>query len=76
LQKFKPDKGGEINYILVKKRDREILLNQYKNAIYYDDYLFGKIIKTLKEQKVYNNSIIILLSDHGEEFYEYGKLWT
>jgi len=71
--KFKPDKGGEINYILVKKRDREILLNQYKNAIYYDDYLFGKIIKTLKEQKVYNNSIIILLSDHGEEFYEYGN---
>jgi membrane-anchored protein YejM (alkaline phosphatase superfamily) len=70
--KFKPDRGGEINYLLVKKRDKNVLLNQYKNAIHYDDYLFGKMVDRLKQKALYKNSIIILTSDHGEEFYEYG----
>jgi membrane-anchored protein YejM (alkaline phosphatase superfamily) len=70
--KFKPDKGGEINYLIIKKRDKNILLNQYKNAILYDDYLFGKMLEELKKRHLYKDSIIILTSDHGEEFYEYG----
>ena len=44
----------------------------YKNAIFYNDFLFKKIIDKLKEKKLYDNSLIIYTTDHGQEFYEYG----
>jgi membrane-anchored protein YejM (alkaline phosphatase superfamily) len=71
--KFKPDGAGKINYIFLKKRDKNLLLNQYKNAIFYDDFLFGEMITELKDRNLYKDSIVILTSDHGEEFFEYGN---
>ncbi len=43
-------------------------LNAYKNAIYYLDGLIGKVLETL--QKTNPNTIVIITSDHGEEFNE------
>jgi len=73
FNKFHSNSSG-INYLKVTKNSQEIkdAYNRYKNAVYYDDYLFGKMIKTLKEKKLYDNSMIIFTSDHGQEFYEYG----
>lgn len=48
------------------------LFNQYKNSVHYNDALFGEMIQTLKDKGLYENSIIIFTSDHGQEFYEYG----
>lgn len=64
----------KINYLKVSKDSKLIpsIHNGYKNAIHYDDKLFAKMIQALKEKGLYENSIIILTSDHGEEFYEYG----
>jgi membrane-anchored protein YejM (alkaline phosphatase superfamily) len=44
----------------------------YKNAMHYDDTLFANFIKILKDKNLYDNSLIIFTSDHGQEFYEYG----
>ena len=46
----------------------------HKNAVFYNDMLFLKIINKLKEKGLYENSIIIYTSDHGQEFFEFGKL--
>ncbi len=73
FRKFLPD-YGEINYMSIDKNDREAILNQYKNSIYYDDMLFGKFISSLKDKGMYENSIIILSADHGQEIFEHGKI--
>jgi hypothetical protein len=38
------------------------------------DSLIKSIILNLKRQKLYNNTIIIITGDHGEEFFEQGYL--
>lgn len=73
FNKFKPDNNGKINYINVSEKNKDIYRNQYFNAINYDDYLVGKMMKALKETGRYNDSIIIIMSDHGEEFFECGN---
>ncbi len=73
FEKFKPNAGYEgINYIGVREKEKEKFKNSYKNAIYYNDKLFGDMLKALKEKGFYEDAIIIFTSDHGEEFYEYG----
>jgi len=63
-----------INYLTVKKGDKDIgsILARYKNAVYYNDKLFGEMIEKLKKKNLYDNALIIYTSDHGQEFYEYG----
>lgn len=70
---FKPDEEGRINYMTVGGKDKEVLLNMYKNANRYVDGLYEEIIRTLKEKGIYDESIIIFTADHGEEFFEFGS---
>jgi membrane-anchored protein YejM (alkaline phosphatase superfamily) len=73
FEKYKPNNGNSgINYLTVKKENRLSLLNTYKNSIYYNDKLFGDMIEAIKQKGLYDNSIIIFTSDHGQEFFEYG----
>lgn len=73
-KKFLPDGDGKTNYLNVDQQTaKKELYNQYKNAVYYNDALFGQMIQTLKDNDLYDDSIIIFTSDHGQEFYEYGN---
>lgn len=40
---------------------------EYDNATLYNDYVIGKIIETYREK----NAVLVYLSDHGEEVYDY-----
>jgi len=73
FDKFKPSRKTA-NYITVGKKDMLPLKNSYKNAIYFDDYLTGKIITFMRKNGYLKNTIIIITGDHGEEFYESGYL--
>ncbi len=44
----------------------------YDGEILYADRQFGAFIELLKYLDLYDNSMIVLLSDHGEEFFEHG----
>jgi len=68
-------KSGEINYLAISKDSDELknTVKRYKNAVYYNDMLFGKMIDKLKERGLYENALIIYTSDHGQEFFEYGN---
>lgn len=45
----------------------------YDSEIAYTDYHVGKVIETLKEMGLYDSTLIILTSDHGESFGEHGE---
>jgi len=66
--------SSNINYLTIKKgtKESENIFARYKNSVYYNDMLFGKMIQKLKDKNLYDNSLIIYTSDHGQEFYEYG----
>jgi membrane-anchored protein YejM (alkaline phosphatase superfamily) len=65
----------EINYLAISEGSQELqtTIKRYKNAIYYNDILFGKMIQKLKEKNLYDNALIIYTSDHGQEFFEQGN---
>lgn len=44
--------------------------NSYKNAVRGADYQIGRLLKTLKQEEKYSDSVIVLVSDHGEFLYE------
>jgi len=44
----------------------------YDGEVLFSDVLFGNLIRRLNELGMFENSIIILTSDHGEEFREHG----
>ena len=62
------------NYLTLKANSDEIkaVEQQYKSAVFYDDKLFGEMLDSLKEKGVYEDSLIIYTSDHGQEFFEFG----
>jgi arylsulfatase A-like enzyme/nicotinic acid mononucleotide adenylyltransferase len=46
----------------------EDIIARYDSAIFYNDYLIGKVIDTLKKEGMYEDTIICIFSDHGESF--------
>jgi arylsulfatase A-like enzyme len=52
--------------------EREWVRMLYNGEIHYVDDNIGRIIGALKEYNLYDESLIILTSDHGEEFWEHG----
>ncbi len=49
-------------------KDWSILRMMYDSTVLFNDSLLGKIISFLKTENVYDNSLIIITSDHGENF--------
>lgn len=47
--------------------------NQYINAVRSTDTIFGKTVNELKAKGIFDNSVIVLLSDHGELHGKYKK---
>ncbi len=59
---------------------RRHAVDLYDGAVAYSDYLVSRLIELLKAEGSYDNTLLIILSDHGEEFYEhqgqtYGRLF-
>jgi len=56
------------------KMSREVkkkVINLYDGEISRVDKSIGRLIEYLKREKIYDNTIIIITSDHGEEFKEH-----
>jgi arylsulfatase A-like enzyme len=55
--------------------ERELVTALYDGGVCYSDALFAETVDVLKKEGLYEDALIIVLSDHGEEFYEHrGKL--
>lgn len=65
---FQPSAAG-INYLeLRNETDARPLLNRYWNSVHYVDHLVGKALTALEAQGLFENSIIVITGDHGQEF--------
>ncbi len=62
-------------YLPVDEEQKNSLKELYQAEILAFDAYFGEFIQRLKAMNIYDNSTIVLMSDHGEEFYEH-KGWT
>ena len=58
---------GERN---VTESERRHLISQYDGAIQYLDQQVGRLISELKRRDLYDNTLLIITSDHGEAFGE------
>lgn len=68
--RFKSDTSG----LNDSERHVRETVDRYDEEIVYSDALFGRLLERLKELDLYDNTAIVLLSDHGEEFMEHGHL--
>jgi arylsulfatase A-like enzyme len=59
----------------LSREDIDYIKSLYDCEILHNDYYFGKLIDFLKEKNLYENSIIVLVADHGEQFDEHGGLF-
>jgi len=58
----------------IGEENRKTLVDLYDTSIYYTDKsLIGGMVRFLKDKGVYESSMITVLSDHGEEFYDHGS---
>ncbi len=51
---------------------REALIDLYDGEIAFNDQQFGRLVDQLKALGIYDQTLIVLLSDHGEEFLDHG----
>jgi membrane-anchored protein YejM (alkaline phosphatase superfamily) len=64
-----------INYATVKKADAPRLYNRAVNAAHHIDGQIGRLLALLAEKpQMAERTIILITGDHGEEFYEKGRL--
>lgn len=59
----------------ISKKDFEALIALYDSSIYYVDQCIGKFLNDLKEFGVYNDTLIIITADHGEQFNDHGEFY-
>jgi len=60
--------------IKITQEDTLHIINTYNAEIRSMDESFGVFIDFLKKKELYDKTIIIFTSDHGEEFYDHGVM--
>jgi len=65
--------GGNREYFKsIEPADRQLMIDLYDASILYcDKALVGGVVNYLKEKGLYDDTMLVVLSDHGEEFYDH-----
>lgn len=59
----------------LSQKNVQLLKNRYLNSVSYVDQLLGSFFDELKKEKLFDDSIIVITGDHGEEFMEHGHIF-
>ena len=80
---FDPDYSGDVsadNFIHndeihrgMDPRDLEHVVALYDGEIAYTDFYLGELFAELETRDLWDNTVIVLTSDHGDEFFEHGN---
>jgi arylsulfatase A-like enzyme len=65
------DFEGEVS---LTPADREKMRALYDGGVLYTDRLVGRLVHLLEEQGRLDDTVLVVLSDHGEEFWEHGSV--
>lgn len=67
----------DINYFSLSREELasniHLIKNRYINSVHHLDSQFGRVIDHLKKNGLLENTIVLMLGDHGEEFMEHGR---
>jgi arylsulfatase A-like enzyme len=63
-------RGG---YLILSAEERKWVKQLYEAEVRYVDEQFGRILDTLETLGLYEQSLIIFVSDHGEEFWDHDR---
>ena len=55
------------------QKESDLVFNRYKNSAHYVDSQIGKIVDKIEDSGKMQNTVIVVLGDHGEEFNEFGR---
>lgn len=64
---FLPFQEGEP----ITEEEKKSLVAQYDAKICYHDYHLGRLLEYLKNSGLSENTLLVFLSDHGEDFYDH-----
>ena len=64
-------KGGGLS---VNERDRLRIKNLYKNEITFNDQAFAKVRAAFEEMGIWDETMVVITADHGDEFWEHGSV--
>lgn len=66
----------DLNYATLSKealaKDIGLIRNRYINSVHHLDMQYGRIFEYMKKNQLLDNTIVVLIGDHGEEFMENG----
>ncbi|MBQ2513208.1 MAG: sulfatase-like hydrolase/transferase [Clostridia bacterium] len=63
-----------LDALAISPRRRELLVQHYYACVSFVDYQIGRIVAALKERGLYENTIIVFSSDHGELLGDYRSM--
>lgn len=64
---------GKVSILKITDQyQQQLAYNQYRNAVYFIDDLFGALFTYMEKSGLMQNTLIIVTSDHGEEFNDNG----
>jgi arylsulfatase A-like enzyme len=66
--------AGTFGFLAYPKRDRELALNRYDNALRYVDAQVGRIRDALERRGQLDDTLWVISADHGELFHEHGHV--
>ncbi|KAI1911196.1 hypothetical protein LOZ39_002041 [Ophidiomyces ophidiicola] len=66
-----PDDFNKTEYFVSRTKQD---LNNYLNAIHYDDAWMGNVLKMLEEGGIANETLVVFIGDHGHTFEEEGSM--
>jgi hypothetical protein len=66
--------GAPIPRPEIKSANRDRVARTYWNGVAYGDWVVGRIVARLKALGIYDDTVVVVLGDHGEELFEHGYL--
>jgi arylsulfatase A-like enzyme len=57
------------------QKERDWIKELYNGEVRYVDHNLGRLFAALNQMGIYDRSLILLTSDHGEEFWEHGAYY-
>jgi hypothetical protein len=79
FDRYMPEYEGSVDGFVTRYKpaqldsaDRQRIRALYEGEIAFNDHSFGSLVDHMKERGIFDDTLIIVTSDHGEEFWEYG----
>ena len=68
------DYAEMVNYLQLGPAQVRRIKNRYLNSCATLDGFLGEVLDTLEKNGLLENTVVVLIGDHGEEFFEHGRL--